>query len=454
MKTEMNFGCYCVLSTNNGGSFVRNIMGAKSKSGTFETSIYKSKNFRCFSVLLIMCLVVFCYTLQYTNYNILVVTVFRPKENGTVIRDMISYIDHFNWSTLALSGLESTGSPPPTSSVPLGFGAVTTMRSESPGQNTSLIDVSSTSTQRDNNKKILWFNKPSWMTEHILEKTLQNCEYRNCHTSTDMKLFDTAAAVIFTISSGLGNQPPVTPDKRNPDQAWVFFTLEAPSYYGGLGQPYFAEGWASTMNWSMTYMHDADIFFPYGTLERRSDAYSRNYSAIYKNKTKLVAWFVSNCRTPGRREDYVQELKNASLEIDIYGGCSQEGLHLPRFQSDDINQTLSHYFFYFSFENSICEDYVTEKLFAHYNYDVIQVVRGGADYKRLLPENSYIDSANFDSPAKMVEYLKTLAGNKTKYVEMLAKKHSVQCNGILAEDDKSYKTPVKRQQHGYPVYGE
>ncbi|KAH3858323.1 4-galactosyl-N-acetylglucosaminide 3-alpha-L-fucosyltransferase FUT6-like [Dreissena polymorpha] len=434
-----------------------------SKSCINETSIHKVKNVRCLSVFLIVCLVVLCFTIyakQYTNYNTLVVTILRPEKNGPDIGDMISYIDHVNSSTSALSGVESTGVISGISSVPSGLGEATTMQSKSSGQNTpftgvsstslhampsklsgnntSITDLSSTSHQLDYNKTILWFNKPSWMTESIIEQTLQQCEYRNCHTTTDMKRLDTAAAVIFTLTSGLGTQPPLTPDKRKPDQAWVFFTLEAPSYYGGLGQPYFAPGWTSTMNWSMTYMRDADIFFPYGTLERRTDAYSRNYSAIYEQKTKVAAWFVSNCRTPGRREDYVQELKNAGLEIDIYGGCSQQGLHLPRFRADDINKTLSQYFFYFSFENSICEDYVTEKLFANYNYDVIQVVRGGADYKKLLPANSYIHSADFDSPAKLAEYLKELAGNKTKYIEMLAKKQSVLWNGILADDDPSY----------------
>ncbi|XP_052256328.1 alpha-(1,3)-fucosyltransferase C-like, partial [Dreissena polymorpha] len=144
---------------------------------------------------------------------------------------------------------------------------------------------------------------------------------------------------------------------------------------------------------------------------------------------------------PGRREDYVQELKNAGLEVDIYGGCSKQGLTLPRSRFDDINTTFSQYFFYFSFENSICEDYVTEKLFANYNYDVIQVVRGGADYKQLLPTNSYINTADFDSPAKMVGHLKALTGNHTKYIEMLVNKRSLQLVKALVDIDPIYSKP-------------
>ena len=40
----------------------------------------------------------------------------------------------------------------------------------------------------------------------------------------------------------------------------------------------------------------------------------------FAKKTKMVAWFCSNTITPGRREDYVQEL-GKHVQMDVYGKC-------------------------------------------------------------------------------------------------------------------------------------
>ena len=39
-----------------------------------------------------------------------------------------------------------------------------------------------------------------------------------------------------------------------------------------------------------------------------------------KNKTKGVAWIVSNCRSSSSREEYVTELKKY-ISVDVYGKC-------------------------------------------------------------------------------------------------------------------------------------
>lgn len=42
---------------------------------------------------------------------------------------------------------------------------------------------------------------------------------------------------------------------------------------------------------------------------------NKDYS---QGKTKKVAWFVSNCGTLNKREDYVKELSKY-IDVDIYG---------------------------------------------------------------------------------------------------------------------------------------
>jgi len=46
----------------------------------------------------------------------------------------------------------------------------------------------------------------------------------------------------------------------------------------------------------------------------------RELNAILSNKTKGVAWIVSNCRSNSGREQYVTELKKY-MQVDVYGKC-------------------------------------------------------------------------------------------------------------------------------------
>jgi len=75
------------------------------------------------------------------------------------------------------------------------------------------------------------------------------------------------------------------------------------------------------------------------------------------------------------------------------------------------------YKFYFSLENSLCKDYVTEKLFEALKYNVVPVVFGGANYSSFLPKNSYIDINNFSSVKQAAEYLEELNNDRGKYLE-------------------------------------
>jgi len=67
------------------------------------------------------------------------------------------------------------------------------------------------------------------------------------------------------------------------------------------------------INWTASYRHDSTVVFRYGkmvpsapaTAAVTSDEGSINYAA---GKTKLVAWFVSNCRAGNQRMRYAQEL--------------------------------------------------------------------------------------------------------------------------------------------------
>jgi hypothetical protein len=71
------------------------------------------------------------------------------------------------------------------------------------------------------------------------------------------------------------------------------------------------------------------------------------------------------------------------------------------------------YKFYLSFENSLCKEYLTEKVTRPLKNYVVPIVLGGADYATILPHHSYIDVRNFASAKMLADYL--LDVNDTRY---------------------------------------
>jgi len=70
--------------------------------------------------------------------------------------------------------------------------------------------------------------------------------------------------------------------------------------------------------------------------------------------------------------------------------------------------------FYLSFENSLCRDYVTEKFFQIIDRRIVPIVFGGADYKSIAPEGSYIDATKIGA-RKLAELLHTIDRNDELY---------------------------------------
>jgi alpha-1,3-fucosyltransferase len=76
-----------------------------------------------------------------------------------------------------------------------------------------------------------------------------------------------------------------------------------------------------------------------------------------------------------------------------------------------------HYKFYLAFENSFCNDYVTEKFFRHVPH-ILTVVLGQADYGMVAPPHSYINVMEFEQgPKQLADYLWELDRNATRYLE-------------------------------------
>lgn len=204
------------------------------------------------------------------------------------------------------------------------------------------------------------------------------------------------------------------------------FSTEPPVHMPDMNQ------FEDYFNWTISYRRGADFQLTYGEIlplesaplkdqdisELKQSAHSSGINPA-RGKTKLAIWLASNCQAKSNRQDYIKIMKQY-VDIDIFskeGRCG--GIDAcPRDQNYGVCYDLieSTYKFYLAFENSICEDYVTEKFFEMMGRRIVPVVMGGADYASIAPSHSYINALDY-SPKELAEYLKLLDSNDTLYAE-------------------------------------
>ncbi|KAK6194607.1 hypothetical protein SNE40_000212 [Patella caerulea] len=263
-------------------------------------------------------------------------------------------------------------------------------------------------------KVILWYVKPRFIQYSTKLFLLRSCPWKCVETTNRAYYHQSHAAIFVAQTMRLG-----PPKRFRSDQVFVLHNHESP-HEGWRKRPSFRKvAWQHEINWTMSYRLDSDIVYPYGLITKRNLPSNKNYTDIIKRKTKVAAWMTSHCRTSGKREQYVREIRKY-LSVDIWGQC---GKKCPRSSESKCRKVITNdYKFYLSFENAICDDYVTEKFFRQFNEDLITVVRGGKTYSQIAPKGVYVDTANFKSPKHLARYLNQLNQNDTLYEALLRRK--------------------------------
>jgi len=235
---------------------------------------------------------------------------------------------------------------------------------------------------------------------------LERCPNR-CRSTSNKKLVSEASAVLFHI---VDYNHTNVPRIRHPNQSYVFFMHEPPTFFGAhmTKNDFF--------NLSMTFRTDSDVPMPYGKFTKRDgtekpgDIFTEaEVREKVGKKTKLVAWFVSRCSTPGGREFYVDALKK-HVQVDVFGAC---GSHCDKPCEEKI---IGDYKFIIAMENSVCRDYVTEK-FWRVEKLIVPIVLRNADAARVAPNGSYIAVDQFNGVTKLAEYLKQLDKDNDAYMK-------------------------------------
>ncbi len=139
---------------------------------------------------------------------------------------------------------------------------------------------------------------------------------------------------------------------------------------------------------------------------------SFHFTKLFRSdKTALIYWAASDCTPMSKRDVYVKQLEKY-VPVDRYGSCGYLKDCLGMKDRDPCLRKLAQkYKFYLAFENSICEEYITEKFQRTLNFPTVPIVMGAGPYERYAPRSSYINVFDFESPKHLANYLLYLDKN-------------------------------------------
>ncbi|KAG7167773.1 Alpha-(1 3)-fucosyltransferase C-like 8, partial [Homarus americanus] len=138
----------------------------------------------------------------------------------------------------------------------------------------------------------------------------------------------------------------------------------------------------------------------------------------WAGRTQLAVWMASNCPTDSRRESVVAALQR-HVKVTTVGKCGELTCGRNHMDTYCYRWLAASHLFYLSFENALCDDYHTEKLWLPMEHAMVPVVYGGARYRDILPFESYIDVAAFSSAKALARHLVYLANHPLVYLRHL-----------------------------------
>ena len=231
-----------------------------------------------------------------------------------------------------------------------------------------------------------------------------------CKLVGDKRLFSSSDAVVFC---GRGSNlfksvREIAALPRPPNQRWVMYNREPPQFSPSLNEL------NGLINWTITYMKESDLRHTYASVMpgvfHGGFQLTRDYLA---EKTEMAAILVSRCVQS--RMSWVSKLQQY-IDIHVYGRCGPYKCS----NSSECMSILKKHKFYLSFENSFCQDYITEKFYGNaLRNGIVPVVLSGANFSdpSVVPPGSFINVLDFSSVKELAKYMKKVGGNSTLYSE-------------------------------------
>lgn len=282
------------------------------------------------------------------------------------------------------------------------------------------------------NIPVIWWNKISFES-YKLPTTLQCGGYR-CAVQPYTKresVKDIVAAYVFHPHKLSPQDFPLLP--RHPAIiVWGVLLEETPLYCIECMH----EQVITQFNYSSTFSRYSDIPFTLRYIVSLNNITSKVHYVETSKKNALlkqispILYLQTHCKTTTERDVYVQELMKLR-PIDSYGKCinnknlSSKLIDHYIFHLDSIEQLsfIARYKFMIAIENSVCEDYITEKMWRALHLGVVPIYFGSPSIRDWLPnQKSAILLQDFPTPRLLSEHIDRLLANDDLYEEYLEHK--------------------------------
>ena len=203
-----------------------------------------------------------------------------------------------------------------------------------------------------------------------------HCPITNCELTNNLKKLNQSQFIVVSLTDKLDENIRIARSFR---QRWVAVILESQINYPNLDQ--FNNAFSFTADFKAESKfginYESQKGFRWGFNRTFND--SHDYS---QGKSGFMGALISNCEgLYSKRPRYIEELRKY-VNISIFGGC---GHPCPEKEKEDCRAMIGRKFkFYFAAENSLCQDYITEKFFLLLKYDIVLVVYGFGNYSRFV----------------------------------------------------------------------
>lgn len=228
-----------------------------------------------------------------------------------------------------------------------------------------------------------------------------------CTFSTDRQHLSSAAAVVFHIPSmrKLGRV------RKRHGQLWIAWSMESEINYPLLADKAFMRNFDLTM----TYRQSADIWCPY--LPEASAIQKALATPLApKNASAPVVMFQSSPIDRSGRNSYAVELMK-HIRVHSYGRfLTNRSLASEDRGGQTKLSVIANYKFCIGFENSIADDYVTEKFFDPFLAGSVPVYLGAPNVDTFAPsDSSFVNVADFSGPRELAQFLAHLDSDEGAY---------------------------------------
>ncbi|XP_019630140.1 PREDICTED: alpha-(1,3)-fucosyltransferase 10-like [Branchiostoma belcheri] len=264
-----------------------------------------------------------------------------------------------------------------------------------------------------------------WWTPFTGERgKVKQCKLGKCFFTVDRHFKDHPKTQVF-VFYGTDFSPKDLPLPRKTHHEWALLHEESPKNNFLLSH----EPVLNLFNHTATFRRHSDYPLTTQYLEKLQDFADKTYFVPTKTKNSLplspVVYVHADCDPPSDRDSYVKELMQY-IDVDAYGHC----LHnkdLPKRLQDpltlfdsDYYKIMAQYKFTLAFENAVCEDYITEKLWRPLHLGSVPVYFGSPSIKEWLPTNrSAIHVSDFSGPKELAEFLTKLNNDDVEYEKYL-----------------------------------